>query len=224
MSGRGTLACALALAAMVALTGCRDAAPTATGSPSSSPSPSGPAPSGPLVSYPQALPDCPTALSRIPSSAFTATTTPTGQRANDGWRESVTCEVSGGLPGGTSEVQVKVLLERPVRDPVQGVPVATDRTERPAQLMKQACPDSMYDINVYGINHGLRCHRRVSASQWQGLVAGIAPDATVLVTVTLSNPDRDQTQLLNAAEQTAEKIAGWLTAGGCPNPKEDGSC
>jgi hypothetical protein len=218
----GTLPCVLALAAMMALTGCRDTAPTATGSPS--PSPSGPAPSGPLVSYPQALPDCPAALARIPSNVFTATTTPTAQRANDGWRESVTCEVSGSLPGGVSAVQVQVLLERPVRDPVQGVPVATDRTERPAQLMKQACPDSMYDINVYGINHGLRCHRRLSASKWQGLVAGVAPDATVLVTVTLENPDRNPGQLQDTAEKTAEKLAGWLTAGACPNPKEDGSC
>jgi hypothetical protein len=216
----------LALAAMMALTGCRDTAPTATGSPSpsSSPSPSGPAPSGPLVSYPQALPDCPGILHRIPSTVFTATTAATATRANDGWRESVTCTVSGNLPGGTSEVEVAMLLERPVRDPVQGVPVATDRTERPAQLMKQACPDSLYDINVYGINHGLRCHRRLTASKWQGLVAGVAPDATVLVTVTVSNPDRDQTQLRDTAEQAAEKIAGGLTAGACPNPKEDGSC
>ncbi len=210
MSRRSILARAmttLGLGLGVVMAGCTNApAPAPTGSASvTATATSTASPSGRPVVHTAPLPTCAALMEFVPPGVVAPSSSVTSNSGADGWREFETCEVSGSIPGASS-VKAQVYLERPLLDPVEGIPVAAYLASRPEQLMKQHCPDFPY-APVAEINHGFTCYLRISATQAQGLVVGATTDGAVMVTMTVSDPSTSPAQLRTLAETAARSVA-----------------
>lgn len=178
--------------------------PTAAQAPSHSPVPGNP------LAHATPLPDCAALGAKLPSGVFTpqpGAATPQPKQAKDDLRESVTCSWSGTLTGSGTAMRVEILVERPLTDPVDGVPVEQYLKTRPEQVVKERCPEFPY-APVAELPGGMTCYLRTSATEAQGLVSGADPDATVLVTTTVSDPGRSPADLRTAAQSSARTVAG----------------